>query len=158
MRRTIRLILALAPLWLAACATAPDVEPYAAAACPADPRAAGFADATAGRPVAPGLSHLEACLADAAPEAREAALAAYARGHAHGVQVWCRPENAYELGREGLPRVHACPPEMAEAFETAYRRGVDDRGRGWPFALRPSLSVGVGSSGTHVGGGVGILF
>ena len=78
-----RILAAGLALLAAACAPGPEAaRPDACAA--ADRRAAGLADALAGRGPSGGLAEIAACPALAGPAAREAAEDAYLSGHDEG--------------------------------------------------------------------------
>lgn len=47
----------------------------------------------------------------------------YINGRNAGLVEFCAPENAFELGRMGLPYLFVCPPTVEANFLSAYRRG-----------------------------------
>ena len=47
----------------------------------------------------------------------------YYQGHARGVRIYCRPQNAFLVGRRGSTYQGVCPEEMAADFEFEYSRG-----------------------------------
>lgn len=49
---------------------------------------------------------------------------AYSRGWHAGVRSFCRPENGYNLGVNGVVYPNICPASMAAKFDQAWRRGL----------------------------------
>lgn len=148
---------------LAGCAAPPPAETGWAEDCAAqDWRAAGRAEAEARRGAEAGLARIDAC--PFSPASREAARGIFLAGHEAGTRAWCTPETGRELGRRGEDPTLACPPDLAPAFDRALAQGRAERAMGpflaWDpvFLFRPILSVGVGSGGVDVGGGVGVAF
>ena len=50
-------------------------------------------------------------------------LNAYLDGHRAGVQQYCTPQNAYNVGERGKKYQGVCPPELEGAFLEAYSHG-----------------------------------
>lgn len=139
-------------------ALSPSAEAGAAICAPDGRMAWGRVDAEAGYGPAQGLAALAAC-PDLAPAAREAAEDAFLAGHALGRAAYCAPDNARALGQRGAAATLDCPDEMQAAFDAAYAQGrAAPRPGPWKPAIRPLLTVTVGSDGADVGGGVGIAF
>ncbi|MEO1687448.1 MAG: hypothetical protein AAFU61_06045, partial [Pseudomonadota bacterium] len=84
---------------------------------------------------------------------------------------------AEALGRRGAPATLDCPGALRDPFAQAYARGAAGAGRtaagpadaadgredgraggGWTPRIRPSVGVAIGSGGTRVGWGVGVIF
>lgn len=51
----------------------------------------------------------------------------YTNGRNAGLVEYCQPENAFELGRTGIPYWHVCPSTMEPRFLEAYERGRKSR-------------------------------
>ncbi|MFO7855238.1 MAG: DUF2799 domain-containing protein [Paracoccaceae bacterium] len=158
-----RILVPALALLVAACAAGPEAaRPDACAA--ADRRAAGLADALAGRGPSEGLAEIAACPALAGSAAREAAEDAYLSGHDEGRARYCTPENAEALARAGERPTLACPPALERDFAAAYAAARAGRGTGEAAGpvVRPNVGIGVGvgdrgvSSGVSLG--VGVLF
>ncbi len=79
----------------------------------------GYEDGAAGRTAARLGEHREACSDyGITPD-----LQAYRRGRDEGLREYCQPRRAYQLGRSGQGYPHACPTELQEGLQTAYRDG-----------------------------------
>ncbi len=164
----IRMIRPLALLLLlGACAATPPQEEVRALPTPEDCTAAdwyegGEEDARAGLRASEGLAFLAACpWPDRA--AQEQAEDVYLAGHARGTAAYCAPANARELGRRRVTPALACPAPLAEEFRAAYARGLEDPAEEdpdsvWRPRVVPSLSVGIGTRGSGVSWGLGVLF
>lgn len=153
-------------LLLSACASTPEEEarelPTPEECSAADWYEGGQEDALAGLRADEGVEILAACpWPDDA--ARERAEDVYLAGHARGTAIYCSPPFARELGRKReTPRL-SCPPGLEREFREAYARGLqdpaaDEEAAGWTPRIRPWLSVGVGTRGTGVSWGLGLLF
>lgn len=84
-----------------------------------DWRSAGFEDGVAGRSVGSIGRYRQAC-ADygIAPD-----LAEYRAGHSQGVEVYCRANNGFEVGRRGYTYQGVCPADLEPDFLAAYADG-----------------------------------
>jgi hypothetical protein len=84
-----------------------------------DWRSAGFEDGVAGRSVGSIGRYRQAC-ADygIAPD-----LAEYRAGHSQGVEVYCRANNGFEVGRRGYQYQGVCPADLEPDFLAAYADG-----------------------------------
>ncbi len=154
-------------LLLASCAATPAEEAARALPTPQECAAAdwyegGQEDALAGMRADEGTEILSACpWPDDA--ARERAEDVYLAGHARGTAIYCSPPHARELGRRReTPRL-SCPPALEEEFRAAYARGLqdpaaDEAAAGWTPRIQPWLSVGIGTRGSGLSWGLGLLF
>jgi len=185
MRRLIRKAAVLAVLAAAGCAQgpggdlavpeSPNAAASASACAPAARLDAGRADALAGREAAAGLAALGLC-PGLAGAALDDAQDDYLAGHALGRAEYCAPANAEALGRRGAPATLDCPGPLRAPFAQAYARGAASGGQVaegagaseggaaaggggvWTPRIRPTLGVSIGSSGTRVGWGLGVIF
>ena len=86
----------------------------------ADWRGIGYEDGVQGRTPAFLNHHRQACAkVGVTPD-----IDAYRAGRDDGIDVFCRPANAYQLGREGYAYTGVCPDDSEEAFLVAYGEGV----------------------------------
>jgi hypothetical protein len=84
-----------------------------------DWRTVGFEDGAAGRPVSSIGTYRESCAEHGvAPD-----LTAYREGHAEGVEIFCQPGNAFEVGRRGGNYRGVCPAELEPDFQAAFGEG-----------------------------------
>jgi hypothetical protein len=102
---------------LAGCALGPAMTPQECAI--ADWTAIGYSDGAEGTSSQYLAARTQAC----ANAGYNADPGAYAKGHAEGVRLFCRPERGYRLGEEGGSPDVTCPPELAGAFDDAWRDG-----------------------------------
>lgn len=154
-------------LCLAACAVggpaprsalSPSAEAGAEICAPNQRTAWGRIDAEAGYGPRQGLAALAAC-PGLDPDQLEAAEDRFLAGHALGRAIYCSPDNARALGQRGAAATLDCPAEMQAAFDAAYAEGrAAPRPGPWKPAIRPIVTIGVGSSGTDIDGGIGISF
>ena len=79
----------------------------------------GFADGAQGRGADFVATHAKAC----APHGIEPDLAAWNAGRERGLQVYCTPDNAYEVGRRGRRIADVCSPAQVQAMWPAWRHG-----------------------------------
>jgi Protein of unknown function (DUF2799) len=79
----------------------------------------GYRDGFNGLPRAQLDRHREACSDHGIVPDREA----YYRGRDIGLDAYCRPERALELGLRGAGYNHVCPPGMEAEFLTQYQAG-----------------------------------
>lgn len=85
----------------------------------ADWHAIGFEDGAKGSPEALISKHRKACAEHGiTPQLNE-----YRQGWLAGVETYCRPANAYQLGRKGRSYGGVCPGNLETAFITAYSDG-----------------------------------
>jgi hypothetical protein len=84
-----------------------------------DWRAVGFEDGAEGRSVTTIGNYRQACSKHGVtPD-----LDAYRAGHAEGVEIYCRPNNGFEVGRSGATYQGACPANLESAFLANYDSG-----------------------------------
>jgi hypothetical protein len=84
-----------------------------------DWRGVGFEDGAAGRAVTTIGRYREACSKHGVtPD-----LDAYRAGHAEGVEIYCRPNNGFEVGRSGATYQGVCPANLESAFLANYDAG-----------------------------------
>lgn len=107
-------LLCLLGLTLQSCATLSEDECRSA-----DWREIGYRDGTAGYPRARIEDHEKACRKVGIGADRER----YFRARESGLRVYCEPENAVRLGRNGNGYSGVCPPDMALNFERFYQAG-----------------------------------
>lgn len=100
---------------LCSCATlTPDECLYA------DWRGIGYEDGVQGRAPEFLSHHRQACAkVGVTPD-----VDAYRAGRDDGIDVFCRPANAYQLGREGYSYTGVCPDYSEGAFLAAYGDGL----------------------------------
>jgi hypothetical protein len=110
---------AFAVLALGGCETGPIMSPAECAG--ANWEAVGYADGAEGRSRSTFGDRLQVC-ANAGYSAQESA---YQIGYSDGVRVFCQPSRGFRLGDDGGALQVACPPDLAPAFEIAYRDGRD---------------------------------
>jgi len=79
----------------------------------------GYRDGFNGLPRAQLDRHREACSDHGIAPNREA----YYRGRDVGLEAYCQPERAFELGQRGAGYNHVCPPGMEAEFLTQYQAG-----------------------------------
>ncbi|MEM1313884.1 MAG: DUF2799 domain-containing protein [Pseudomonadota bacterium] len=136
----------------------PSADAGSALCAPERRGAWGRVDAEVGYGPDQGLAALAACPGLSAADL-EAAEDAFLAGHALGRAAYCAPDNARALGQQGAAVTLDCPPQMQAAFDAAYLDGrAEPRPGPWKPAIRPIVTIGVGSSGTNVDGGIGIAF
>ena len=86
----------------------------------ADWQAIGYEDGAAGRGLDTLGKHRRACAeVGVTPD-----LAAYEAGRQRGLRTFCRPENAYRLGREGYAYAGVCPEDLEPDFMYALNEGL----------------------------------
>lgn len=84
-----------------------------------DWRAVGFENGAAGRAITTIGRYREACSKHGVtPD-----LDAYRAGHAEGVEIYCRPNNGFEVGRSGATYQGVCPANLESAFLANYDSG-----------------------------------
>jgi hypothetical protein len=84
-----------------------------------DWRAVGFEDGASGRSVTSIGNYRQACSKHGVtPD-----LDAYRAGHAEGVEIYCRPNNGFEVGRSGATYQGVCPADLESAFLANYDSG-----------------------------------
>jgi hypothetical protein len=84
-----------------------------------DWRAVGFEDGAVGRSVTNIGNYREACSKHGVtPD-----LDAYRAGHAEGVEIYCRPNNGFEVGHSGATYQGVCPANLESAFLANYDSG-----------------------------------
>ncbi|MGE4131530.1 MAG: DUF2799 domain-containing protein [Bdellovibrionales bacterium] len=84
----------------------------------ADWQQIGRADGEHGRPLTKLKEHRQICQAHA-----EINNSQYLVGWQQGVQAYCRPDNAYQIGVEGFLHDDVCPKNQAEEFQARYMDG-----------------------------------
>lgn len=80
----------------------------------------GYADGQQGR----NPRNLQQDIQDCAKFKIPVNTPAYQRGWRAGVRVYCRPNNAYNMGVNGKTYNHICPSNMASRFDRAWHRGL----------------------------------
>ena len=84
-----------------------------------DWRGVGFEDGAAGRAVTTIGHYRQACSKHGVtPD-----LDAYRAGHAEGVEIYCRPNNGFEVGHSGASYQGVCPATLESAFLANYDSG-----------------------------------
>lgn len=84
-----------------------------------DWRAVGFEEGATGRSVTSIGHYRQACSKHGVtPD-----LDAYRAGHAEGVEIYCRPNNGFEVGRSGATYQGVCPANLESAFLANYESG-----------------------------------
>lgn len=84
-----------------------------------DWRSVGFEDGVAGRSEGSIANYRQACSRHGVtPD-----LAEYRRGHAEGVEVYCRPGRGFEVGHQGRRYQGVCPSDLEPAFLETYNQG-----------------------------------
>jgi hypothetical protein len=84
-----------------------------------DWRAVGFEDGAVGRSVTNIGNYRQACSKHGVtPD-----LDAYRAGHAEGVEIYCRPNNGFEVGHSGATYQGVCPANLESAFLANYDSG-----------------------------------
>jgi hypothetical protein len=84
-----------------------------------DWRTVGFEDGAGGRPVATIGSYRQACSKHGiSPD-----LDSYRAGHAEGVEIYCRPGHAFEVGHSGAAYHGVCPADVEPDFLAGYTSG-----------------------------------
>lgn len=116
MGRFIFILLSAAALLSSGCATLSKDECLAA-----DWRTIGFEDGSRGYASSRIGQHREAC-ADygVAPN-----LSHYQEGHSEGAEVYCAPNNGFEVGRRGATYNGICSARMEEEFLLAFGQGKE---------------------------------
>lgn len=109
------LLLLFAPLILAACATLSEDQCRAG-----DWRSIGQNDGAQGRKPDFILQHAKACNKVGIAPVR----AEWEKGRQEGLKLYCRPRNAYEVGKRGKHLSPVCPLEGLERLERANDRGL----------------------------------
>lgn len=109
------LVLCLAAIGLTACATLSENECRAG-----NWYAIGKNDGAQGRPVSFLAQHAKACIDYGITPDR----AAWARGRADGVPLYCTPSNAFKEGRRGKHLSPVCPATDLSVLERANQRGL----------------------------------
>jgi hypothetical protein len=85
----------------------------------ADWRTIGYEDGARGEPASRIGKHRHACASHGvAPN-----LTAYQQGREEGLRQFCRPQNGYRLGEQGVPYRGVCPPYLESDFYVAYETG-----------------------------------
>lgn len=84
-----------------------------------DWRTIGFEDGAAGRSVGTIARYRQQC----AKHGVSPDLAAYRAGHAEGVETYCRPSRAFDVGRRGAAYQGVCPADLEPDFLEAYESG-----------------------------------
>ena len=79
----------------------------------------GYEDGIAGQPAGRIADHRVAC----ADHGVTPDMAAYRRGREQGLQEYCRPDQAYQLGRRGGRYSGVCPVQVASQVAAAYEAG-----------------------------------
>ena len=86
----------------------------------ADWRVIGYEDGAQGREASTIGRHRKACAeAGVVPD-----LNAYQAGRQQGLEQFCRPQNGYQLGRQGIEYRGVCPSTSEAAFLDAYSEGL----------------------------------
>ncbi|MEO9826713.1 MAG: DUF2799 domain-containing protein [Paracoccaceae bacterium] len=109
------LLLLLAPLVLAACATLSEDQCRAG-----DWGAIGQNDGANGRKADFILQHAKACNKIGVVPVR----ATWEKGRQEGLKLYCRPRRAYEVGAKGKTLSPVCPVEGLAQLERANARGL----------------------------------
>ena len=112
----IRKVLFVTPLLvlLAGCASMSSQE-----CAVSDWYAVGFTDGSRGFPVGQFDRYRQDCSAHGvAPD-----LDAYRSGRNEGLQEFCQPERAFELGSQGRNNPGVCPPALRTSFADAFQSG-----------------------------------
>lgn len=86
----------------------------------ADWRLIGYEDGIVGRSTIQLKEHREAC----AEHGVSPDLDLYLTGHREGMMVYCRPVNAFSLGRGGHAYPAICPAKLEDELRPAYRDGA----------------------------------
>lgn len=82
--------------------------------------AVGFSDGSRGLSVSQFDRYRQDCSAHGvSPD-----LGAYRSGRDEGLQEFCQPERAFELGSQGRSNPGVCPPELKADFADAFRSGT----------------------------------
>lgn len=84
-----------------------------------DWRAVGFEDGARGRSVTTIGTYRQSC----AKHGVTPDLDAYRAGHDEGVEIYCRPNNGFEVGRSGATYQGVCPANLESAFLANYDSG-----------------------------------
>ena len=84
-----------------------------------DWRTVGFEDGTVGRSVSTIGSYRQQC----SEHGVQPDLEAYRAGHAEGVEVYCKPGHAFEIGHSGASYQGVCPAGTEAAFLAEYNSG-----------------------------------
>ena len=85
----------------------------------ADWQALGYTDGSRGAPV----SRFDRYRRDCAEYGVTPDLEAWRTGRAEGLELFCRADRAYELGRSGTPLPSVCPEDRRIALEDAWAQG-----------------------------------
>lgn len=110
------LVLLLPLLFMVACASISEDQCRAG-----NWNAIGFNDGKAGRSPDYLANHIEACAeAGITPDRAE-----WQAGRAQGLQLYCTPDHAYDLGRSGKPVANVCPVAMTRMLVRANDWGQD---------------------------------
>jgi hypothetical protein len=84
-----------------------------------DWRTVGFEDGSAGRAVSTIGNYRQACSKHGvSPD-----LDLYRAGHAQGAEIYCRPNNGFEVGRRGAAYQGVCPADLEPDFLAQYDSG-----------------------------------
>ncbi|MGO4999536.1 DUF2799 domain-containing protein [Oceanisphaera sp. W20_SRM_FM3] len=79
----------------------------------------GFRDGRNGQPLSRIADHQKACAkVDVRPD-----HVLYAQGREQGIVLYCTPENALIVGRQGQPYRNACPAALEQQFLVSYEKG-----------------------------------
>lgn len=112
----------------------------------ADWRAIGYEDGAQGRTPEAFGARRKAC----AEHGVTASFAAYRTGHAEGLELFCRPQNGYQLGTGGYRYGGICPAHLEGPFVAAHadgyglyerRKAVEDISRRLDYSLSRSKEI-----------------
>lgn len=79
----------------------------------------GFRDGRSGQPLTRIADHQKACAkVGVVPN-----QASYVEGRDKGIALYCTPENALTVGRQGQPYRNACPATLEHEFLVSYKQG-----------------------------------
>lgn len=81
----------------------------------------GYRDGLQGKTEAYLAEHQSAC----AEYKVSLNLADYLQGRKEGLKSYCRPENGYRLGRQGMEYAYVCPADLDAAFLAKYKQGLE---------------------------------
>jgi hypothetical protein len=106
--------------------------------------AIGYTDGTLGKPRSRFSRHEKSCQRfGVSPN-----IVAWTEGHKLGARLYCRPENAFSVGRRGEEYHNICEPSQHEVFMPVYNLGLREHG----LTLREiRLEIDIDSYGRKIG-------
>ena len=90
-----------------------------------DWRRLGYDSGLRGEPENSSTSRIERCRREGVPPD----MNRYQKGRRQGLEAYCTPGNGEALGLRGAAYPPACPPDLENAFQSAYRQGLDSKAR-----------------------------